>query len=130
MNAYFISLFSESRFAVLRVLHYDRGGVSLREIALRAGLSVGAVQTSLKSLLRCGLVTREKVGQRVLFQTNSHHPDFCLLIELFGAEERQRIAQQAEQYSRENKALLERLDDMHRFAHGLRSAVGETRRSL
>ena len=117
-------LFSEARFVVLRTIYLAAGanGVSLREIAYRSELSLGAVQTALKSLLRMRMLLKQRQGQRTLFRLNTGHPEYPLVIALFDLSTKQMLRSRAARDSAANQTLMASLNQMIRFARGLREA--------
>lgn len=66
------TLFGKTRQAVLTALFEqpDRR-FYVRELARQSGISVGALQSELSTLAEADLITREKDGNRVLYQANS-----------------------------------------------------------
>lgn len=55
----------------------------MRELERQTGCVIGTIQTELKKLLRIGLVTRERDGNRVYYQADSGHPlypDICSIV--------------------------------------------------
>ena len=46
----------------------------VREIERRSGLAIGTVQQESRKLLRLGLITRRKDGNRVYYEANKNHP--------------------------------------------------------
>jgi predicted nucleotidyltransferase len=68
-------LFGKTRQAVLGLL-FERPGDSyyLRRLCQLTGISPGAMQTELRQLTACGLVERERDGNRVTYRANVTHP--------------------------------------------------------
>ncbi len=116
------AIFSEARFVVLRTVFLSGGGVSLREIAYRSELSIGAVQTAIKSLLRLELLIKVRNGKRMLFRMNVAHPEYELLAVLFDLSTKRKLALQAQEDSKANKRLLKTLTEMSRFARELKES--------
>jgi DNA-binding transcriptional ArsR family regulator len=66
---------SRARAEILRVLFGLRGGeVHLREIQRRTGFALGTVRPDVEKLVKVGLVTRRKDGNRVYYAANEAHP--------------------------------------------------------
>jgi predicted nucleotidyltransferase len=66
---------SRARAEILRVLFGLRAGeVHLREIQRRTGFAVGTVRQDVEKLVKVGLVTRRKDGNRVYYGANELHP--------------------------------------------------------
>jgi predicted nucleotidyltransferase/DNA-binding HxlR family transcriptional regulator len=66
---------SRARAEILRVLFGLRGGeVHLREIQRQTGFAVGTVRQDVEKLVKAGLVTRRKDGNRVYYAANRAHP--------------------------------------------------------
>lgn len=61
----------------------SRPELHLRELARRAGLSLGTVQQEIRRLAMVGLVVARKDGNRVCYRANEAHPvfpDLCSLV--------------------------------------------------
>ncbi|MBE7501870.1 MAG: nucleotidyltransferase domain-containing protein [Verrucomicrobiales bacterium] len=61
----------------------SRPELHLRELARRAGLSLGTVQSEIRRLAMVGLVVARKDGNRVCYRANEAHPvfpDLCSLV--------------------------------------------------
>lgn len=66
---------SRARAEILRVLFgLRRGEVHLREIQRQTGFAVGTVRQDVEKLVKLGLVTRRKDGNRVYYAANEVHP--------------------------------------------------------
>ena len=66
---------SRVRARILGELFGMRGeSLHLREIQRRVGLTVGTVRQDLGKLVKMGLITRRKDGNRVYFAANENHP--------------------------------------------------------
>ena len=66
---------SRARAEILRVLFGLRSGeVHLREIQRQTGFAVGTVRQDVEKLVKLGLVTRRKDGNRVYYAANEVHP--------------------------------------------------------
>jgi DNA-binding transcriptional ArsR family regulator len=66
---------SRARAEILRVLFGLRSGeVHLREIQRQTGFAVGTVRQDIEKLVKAGLVTRRKDGNRVYYSANERHP--------------------------------------------------------
>jgi DNA-binding transcriptional ArsR family regulator len=66
---------SRVRAEIFRVLFGLRSGeVHLREIQRQAGFAIGTVRQDIEKLVKLGLVTRRKDGNRVYYGANSAHP--------------------------------------------------------
>jgi predicted nucleotidyltransferase len=66
---------SRARAEILRVLFGLRGGeVHLREIQRQTGFAVGTVRQDVEKLVKVGLVTRRKDGNRVYYAASEMHP--------------------------------------------------------
>jgi uncharacterized protein len=66
---------SRARAEILRVLFGLREEeVHLREIQRRTGFAVGTVRQDVEKLVKTGLVTRRKDGNRVYYAANGLHP--------------------------------------------------------
>jgi predicted nucleotidyltransferase len=66
---------SRARAEILRVLFGLRSGeVHLREIQRQTGFAVGTVRQDVEKLVKIGLVTRRKDGNRVYYAANQVHP--------------------------------------------------------
>jgi predicted nucleotidyltransferase len=66
------TLFGKTRQAVLTALFEQPARrFYVRELARHSGISVGALQSELSALVEADLITREKDGNRVLYQANS-----------------------------------------------------------
>ncbi len=66
---------SRARAEILRVLFGLRSGeVHLREIQRQTGFAIGTVRQDLEKLVKVGLVTRRKDGNRVYYAANEVHP--------------------------------------------------------
>lgn len=66
---------SRVRAEIFRVLFGLRSGeVHLREIQRQAGLAIGTVRQDIEKLVKLGLVTRRKDGNRVYYGANPAHP--------------------------------------------------------
>lgn len=113
------SLFDESRFQVLRILHLSRTGVSLREIAYRARLAIRTIQTATQSLVNCGQVTSWSDKQRKIFKINEQHPDAFLIAGVVELITRREIMAQSSRDARSNIHLLGSISQMNAFAHHL-----------
>ena len=116
------AIFSEARFVVLRTVYLSGAGVSLREIAYRSELSLGAVQTAIKSLLRLELLIKVRSGKRILFRLNVTHSEYELLAALFELSTKRKLVLQAQEDSKANKRLLKTLTEMNRFARALKES--------
>lgn len=57
-----------TRFKVLRTLNYSETPISLHEIADRAELVIGPVQTAVSWLLEAKIISVKKLGNRTYFQ--------------------------------------------------------------
>ncbi len=66
---------SRARAEILRVLFGLRPGeIHLREIQRRTGFAVGTVRQDVEKLVKVGLLTRRKDGNRVYYAANERHP--------------------------------------------------------
>lgn len=66
---------SHARAENLRILFGLRGGeVHLRELQRRSGFAVATVREDVEKLVRTGLVTRRRDGNRVYYSANPDHP--------------------------------------------------------
>ena len=73
-------LFGKTRQAVLALLlTHPEQDFYLREIARMTGVSTGALQHELSSLLRADLIARAKSGNRINYRANSDHPIYAEL---------------------------------------------------
>lgn len=74
---------SRVKAEVLRILFgLSHPRVHFRELARQAGLSVGTVRQELQRLVRIGLVSSERDGNRVYFAANPAHPLYNVMTEL------------------------------------------------
>ena len=68
-------LTSKIRAEIFRLLFgLSNTPLHTREIKRRSGLTIGTVQQELRKLLRLGLVTRRRDGNRVYYEANKAHP--------------------------------------------------------
>ncbi len=75
MNALQNILSSRVKAEVFRLLFgLSDGELHLREIARRAGLSIGTVQQELAGLVLAGLVSTRRDGNRLYHRANRNHP--------------------------------------------------------
>jgi predicted nucleotidyltransferase/DNA-binding HxlR family transcriptional regulator len=66
---------SRARAEIFRVLFGLRSGeIHLREIQRQTGFAVGTVRQDVEKLVKVGLVTRRKDGNRVYYAANEMHP--------------------------------------------------------
>lgn len=66
---------SRVRAEIFRVLFALRGGeIHLREIQRQTGFALGTVRQDIEKLVKIGLVTRRKDGNRVYYAANAKHP--------------------------------------------------------
>jgi AraC-like DNA-binding protein len=81
------ALFPETRRRLLQVLltTSDKQWY-LAELAQALGKSSSSLQRELESLVGVGLLTRQVIGRRVYFQTNTHSPFFKVLQEMFAVQ--------------------------------------------
>jgi uncharacterized protein len=71
------TLFPKVRAELLRVLFADPGReVHLRELARQSGLSIKTIQDEVQKLLRAGLLTSRRDGNRLLLRAETAHPLF------------------------------------------------------
>lgn len=120
------NIFNEGRFTVLKVLGRSGSGVSLREIAYRSGLSIGAVQAAIRSLLRSKTVCRSKSGNRIIYRLNPQHEDLDVILTTLNALSVNKIKRHAAVDSQANRSLLTALMDLLLFSNALRQAARES----
>lgn len=66
---------SRVRAEVFRVLFgLQSGELHLREIHRQTGFAIGTVRQDIEKLVRIGLVSRRKAGNRVYYSANAKHP--------------------------------------------------------
>ncbi len=107
MNMLADILSSRVRAEIFRLLFgLNPAKLHMRELERQSGCVIGTIQTELKKLLRLGLVSRQRDGNRVYYQANSEHPLYAdirsmvskttglveLLREAFAAEESIQVA--------------------------------------
>ncbi len=117
------SIFSEARFIVLSTVFPSEEGVSLREIAYRSGISIGAVQAALRSVLNARMVIKSREGHRAVFRLNRSHHEYTLLETLFTVSTRRSIKEQAVKDAASNKQMLKTLTELSRFGRSLKEAA-------
>jgi predicted nucleotidyltransferase len=76
-------LFGKTRQAVLaRLYDVPVGKYYLRELSRQTGISTGALQKELKTLLGADLIVSENDGNRVSYSANTSHPIYHELVAL------------------------------------------------
>jgi predicted nucleotidyltransferase len=75
MNLLAEILSSRVRAEIFRLLFgIDAEELHMRELERRTGCAIGTIQTELKKLLRLGLVSSRRDGNRLYYQANRQHP--------------------------------------------------------
>ena len=74
-----------ARGQILRVLCQSSGGISGREVARRAGVSVSTAISALADLAQAGIVTQDPFAHATSYQLNRTHLVAQLIIEVAGA---------------------------------------------
>lgn len=115
-------LYPRSKFQVLRALHNSSTPICLHEIAERADLVVGSVQTSLDWLLKRRIVSKQRLSNRTYFRlSNKTVKD--VLSKLLAVLEPIELQDRSRQYQHRAMRLLSDIDDANSMIEKARGSM-------